>query len=132
MIYNLRKSEYRFDLVSTRTRGGTRYNIMYVIMFASDLRRGRWFSQGIPVSSTNKIDLHDIIEILLKVALTTISHKPEVEHTNYVNRSCRIYRTIFVFISKHVLHITNANYILVNYIMCCHSIFFMNILLYIY
>ena len=93
-------------------------------MFASDLRRGLWFSQGIPVSSTNKIDLHDIIEILLKVALTTISHKPEVEHTNYVDRSSRISRTMLVFISKHFLHITNANYILVNYLMCCHSIFF--------
>jgi hypothetical protein len=50
----------------------------------------RWFSPGTLVSSTNKTDLHDIIEILLKVALTTISHKPEVEHTNYVDRSSRI------------------------------------------
>ena len=33
---------------------------------------GRWFSSGIPVSSTNKIDCHDIAEILLKVALNTI------------------------------------------------------------
>jgi len=30
---------------------------------------GRWFSLGIPVSSINKTDCHDIIEILLKVAL---------------------------------------------------------------
>ena len=29
---------------------------------------GRWFS---PVSSTNKTDIHDITEILLKVALIT-------------------------------------------------------------
>jgi len=34
---------------------------------------GRWFSLGIPVSSTNKTDHHDITEILLKVALSTIS-----------------------------------------------------------
>jgi hypothetical protein len=33
---------------------------------------GRWFYPGIPVSSTNKIDCHDITEILLKVALNTI------------------------------------------------------------
>jgi len=33
---------------------------------------GRWFSPGPPVSSTNKTDRHDIIEILLKVALNTI------------------------------------------------------------
>jgi len=31
-----------------------------------------WFSLGIPVSSTNKTDCHDITEILLKVALNTI------------------------------------------------------------
>ena len=34
---------------------------------------GRWIS---PVSSTNKTDRHDIAEILLKVALSTINHKP--------------------------------------------------------
>ena len=33
---------------------------------------GGWFSQGAPVSSTNKTNLHDIAEILLKVALNTI------------------------------------------------------------
>jgi hypothetical protein len=36
-----------------------------------------WFSPGIPVSSTNKTDCHDITEILLKVALNTINQ------TNY-------------------------------------------------
>jgi hypothetical protein len=35
------------------------------------LAHGRWFSLGTPASSTNKIDRHDIAEILLKVALTT-------------------------------------------------------------
>jgi len=30
------------------------------------LATGRWFSQGIPASSTKKTNLHDIIEILLK------------------------------------------------------------------
>ena len=34
---------------------------------------GRWFSLGIPVSSTNKTDRHNITEILLKVALNTIT-----------------------------------------------------------
>jgi hypothetical protein len=33
------------------------------------LATGQWFSPGIPVSSTNKTDRHDIAEILLKVAL---------------------------------------------------------------
>ena len=43
----------------------TRYNIMW-------LATG-WFSRGTLVSSTNKIDGHDITEILLKVALNTIT-----------------------------------------------------------
>jgi hypothetical protein len=30
-----------------------------------------WFSPGLPVSSTNKTDRHDIAEMLLKVALNT-------------------------------------------------------------
>jgi hypothetical protein len=34
---------------------------------------GLWFSLGIPVSSTNKTDHHDITETLLKVALNTIT-----------------------------------------------------------
>jgi len=37
------------------------------------LATGRWFSSGTPVSSTNKTDCHDIIEILLKVALSTLT-----------------------------------------------------------
>jgi hypothetical protein len=32
----------------------------------------RWFSPGIPVSSTQKIDSHDIADILVKVALNII------------------------------------------------------------
>ena len=38
------------------------------------LATGLWFSPVTPVSSTNKTDLHDITEILLKVALN--HHKP--------------------------------------------------------
>ena len=37
------------------------------------LATGLWFSPGPPVSSTNKTDRHDIAEILLKVALNTIT-----------------------------------------------------------
>ena len=35
------------------------------------LAQGRWFSPGIPASSTTKTGGHDIAEILLKVALNT-------------------------------------------------------------
>ena len=37
---------------------------------------GLWFSLCPPVSSTNKTDRHDITEILLKVALNTITPNP--------------------------------------------------------
>jgi hypothetical protein len=35
------------------------------------LAHDRWFSPGIPASSTTKSDSYDIAEILLKVALST-------------------------------------------------------------
>ena len=35
------------------------------------LAHGRWFSPGNPASSTTKTGRHDIVEILLKVALNT-------------------------------------------------------------
>ena len=44
------------------------------------LATGRWFSPGTPVTSTNRTDGHDISEILLKVALSTI--KPNQLNTN--------------------------------------------------
>ena len=42
------------------------------------LAAGRWFSLGTPVSSINKTDRHDIAEILLKVALNTITLTPPI------------------------------------------------------
>jgi hypothetical protein len=44
---------------------------------------GRWLSLGTPVSSTNKTDLHDITEILLKVAFNTIPLPPEDEGSKW-------------------------------------------------
>jgi hypothetical protein len=43
---------------------------------------GLWFSLGTQVSSTNKTDHHDITEILLKVALTTINQPTILSETN--------------------------------------------------
>jgi hypothetical protein len=45
---------------------------LYVIKFVSYLQQVGGFSLGIPVSSTNKTDCHDITEILLKMVLSTI------------------------------------------------------------
>jgi hypothetical protein len=44
-----------------------------VIKLVSDLRQVGGFFAGTLVSSTNKTDGHDITEILLKVALNTIT-----------------------------------------------------------
>jgi hypothetical protein len=52
----------------------TRYNSMWTNL--SVTCAGRWFSQGTPISSTNKTDRHDICEILLKVTLNTITVTP--------------------------------------------------------
>jgi hypothetical protein len=46
------------------------------------LARGRWFSLGTPVPSTNKSDHHGKTEILLKAALNTISPKIPTKYSN--------------------------------------------------
>ena len=48
-------------------------NTSVVIQHYAIFAAGRWFSPGTPVSSTNKTNCHDITEILLKVALNTIT-----------------------------------------------------------
>jgi hypothetical protein len=42
------------------------------------LAAGWWVYPGTPVSSTNRTDHHDIAEILLKVALNTITLTPNI------------------------------------------------------
>ena len=54
----------------------------YVIKFCQWLATGRWFSPGATVSSTNKTDHHDMTEILLKVALNTITLTLLIIHFN--------------------------------------------------
>jgi hypothetical protein len=54
---------------------GELYSIQHcVIKFISDLR------SGTPVSFTNKTDLHDITEILLKVSLNSINQPKPNQH----------------------------------------------------
>jgi hypothetical protein len=66
---------------------------------------GLWFSRGTPVSSTNKTDRHDITEILLKVALSTIKpFKPTYflfQH-NKTYYSLRNMNFAFEFLSFHI------------------------------
>jgi hypothetical protein len=49
------------------------------------LAAGRLFPPGTLVSSTNKTDRHDINEILLKVALSTITLTPNIIISKYSN-----------------------------------------------
>ena len=46
---------------------------------------GQWFSPGIPVSSTNKTDRHDITEILMEVVLTSQT-KPYIIYSGVAMR----------------------------------------------
>jgi hypothetical protein len=54
------------------------------------LAAGWWFSPGTPVFSTNKADLYDITEILLRVALTTttLTHDPIGKIDPYMQVKC--------------------------------------------
>jgi hypothetical protein len=58
---------------------------------------GQWFSLGTPVSSTNKTDCYNITEILLKVALNTITLTP----LPYYYRHNTI---LLLHISSHTFH----------------------------
>jgi len=53
---------------------------------------GWWFSPGPPVSSTNKTDRHDITEIVLKVALSTIkpNQTVEIKESSFSDTMCLI------------------------------------------
>ena len=60
---------------------------------------GRWFSLVPPVSSTNKTDGHDITEIVLKVALSTIkqSNKQSFSICIHQVQSVKLYTTFIYF-----------------------------------
>jgi len=68
------------EVVSSNSAHGKVYSIQhYVKKFVNDLRQVGYFSPNTPLSSTNKTDLSDT-EILLKVALSTITLTPKHEH----------------------------------------------------
>ena len=67
-------------VVSSNPVHGEVYSIQhYVIEFVSDLRQVRGFLRVLRFPPTNKIDRHDIAEIVLKVALNTITTIPLVQ-----------------------------------------------------
>jgi hypothetical protein len=72
------------------------------------LATGQWFSPDTPVSSINKTDRHDITEILLKVALNTIS-QPII---NISPKKCEIMALNTIKQTKH----KNLNILITYYI----------------
>jgi hypothetical protein len=72
---------------------------LYYVSF--DIRR-RWVSPGPSVSSANKTDRHDIIEILLKVALSTIK-----QTNKQANSETLIYNTIkeLICVIRHIAQV---------------------------
>ena len=54
------------------------------------LAHGRWFSPGIPASSTTKTGCHDIAEILMKVALNTINQIKSNQSIYQLNHLCGV------------------------------------------
>jgi hypothetical protein len=65
---------------------------------------GRLFSLNIPVSSTNKAYRYDIIEILLKVALNTITLTPNARVSFIIIRRLEAKLNIFKISAGLILH----------------------------
>ena len=61
------------NVASSNHTHGKVYLIQHYVIKCQWLATSQWFSQGTLVSSTNKTDRHNITEILLKVALNTIT-----------------------------------------------------------
>jgi hypothetical protein len=63
---------YTFSMVKHKDAESEMYDMHKIVSCL--LETDRWFSPGTPVTSINKTDCHIINEILLKVALNTITH----------------------------------------------------------
>jgi hypothetical protein len=78
----------------------------YVIKFVSDWRKvDRWFSPGTPVPSTNKTDHHDIAEILLSLALNTMT----LTANHYLYSSITLLFDFYIFLPVRIaIHVINT------------------------
>jgi len=66
------------------------------------LATGRWFSPGTRVSFTNKTDRHDNNEILLKVALKTMTITTKITH--------KLHHTVNAFLSDPIVTIQRSDW----------------------
>jgi len=71
--------------------------------FCQWLAAGLWFSPGSPVSSTNNTDHHNITEMLLKVALNTITLTPCLYFGGFLWVNCNnvLLRPMSMFRHEH-------------------------------
>jgi hypothetical protein len=72
------------------------------------LAHGRWFSLGTPASFTTKPGGHDIAEILLKVALSTINQIIKSNHKVTCEKSLKIPKWQSEFVYRRRTDITMA------------------------
>ena len=89
------------------------------------LAAGGWFSQGNPVSSTNKTDRHDITEILLKVALNTINQTILQVHILTWNEEMKLLPKLFFRIQFffYLLGFGAFSYAAFSWVICCSILF---------
>ena len=89
---------------------------------------GRWFSLGIPASSITKTCRHDIAEILLKVALSTINQiKSTTKHTTLYRGSCQNRFPVFWWFQYFYFFNNIKNFVaLLNYVMLIHGMININ------
>ena len=77
---------------------------------------GWWFSPGPPLSSANKLDRHDIAEILLKVALNTNNSNLQMQvsnfHFNDIHNPRNLWSRVGIswFVLKISFHLLNSNF----------------------
>ena len=101
-IYNLTMKSVVITTsgVSLNPAHGEVYSIHYVIKFVSDLRQAGAFLRvlGTLVSSTNKNERHDITEILLKLALSTLTLIQNKAIWSYKSfKTSHLYRKIYIY-----------------------------------
>ena len=78
------------------------------------LATGQWFFPGPPVSPTNKTDHHDLIEILLKVTLNTITLTLPISQLRFVCFTTTHYEVYLIqpYMIKFIIYrfsVTNNN-----------------------
>jgi hypothetical protein len=103
------------------SHSGEVYSIQhYVIKFCQRLVVGRWFSPSTLVSSTNKTYHHDITEILLKVALNTITLTLTFNPNSYqLHWFFHIFRLVLYFMDGLFLNFDSAFNFMVFMLVSC-------------